>query len=396
MPLLDQVDRYLGSTGGQNLATEAGSVSKIIAQAMHQDDTVATALLATLFWHAFINSDDFKRIIHIQFGPGNPLLDPLLQPNVLENLSFGIGGTQQLESLIVRHGQGTWPLQDLVIFVHGVDQRLPPLVLRNVAQYIRFPLQYGWNVYIQLLTNRNKGAGLPPLPTIIRQNGGRAAAEVSSTQPFSLLIAPAPLIEYTAFALSSPIEVIPTIGHHMSAGVFAQRSDGREGITTALHALNDSKSSVVKIEHSHFTVLDQDKSPITDSCFIEVPRLYPLRSVHFRSLRSQSITQSTMRIYPLKGVAPGIGTTGSFERVRWGKVQATIIANDIAIPWATRPPNQVKVYTDPVTVPGDSGVALMDDQTNSIIGFCFWRLVGPFAAGAWIWAESVFLAHNLQ
>jgi hypothetical protein len=57
---------------------------------------------------------------------------------------------------------------------------------------------------------------------------------------------------------------------------------------------------------------------------------------------------------------------------------------------------QARVMTEPDTVPGDSGAAVIDSQ-GYIIGFAF-RRSGynerpPLAS--WIWAESVLIAHGL-
>jgi hypothetical protein len=56
-----------------------------------------------------------------------------------------------------------------------------------------------------------------------------------------------------------------------------------------------------------------------------------------------------------------------------------------------------KVYTNPDTLPGDSGAALTDDL-GRIIGFAAWRtgFGAEISFAIWIWAQQVFAAHNLR
>jgi len=309
----------------------------------------------------------------------------------------GSRGTQ-LDRLIVRHGGGIWPCQDLLCFVHGADQKQTPISIKNIKDLMqkeRIPpsaLKNGW---------RRFAATQRGLEQVIVSQGGDAAIEVLEAQSFHILIAPRPLVEYTAAFASSPglavipegsdrmfasshrLAVTPKSGDQMTVGLYADCHDGRQGVTTSLHAIDKFGSTHVEILHHLFPVLETDKSPITDSCFIEIPSYTKLQQHFLRPLK------------PLVGVAPAVGGIMSFESVHRGKQSATITAVDIGIPWFTHSPNQVKVYTDPVTVPGDSGTALIDDYTDTVVGFCFWRFVGPFSAGAWIWAESVFIAHHL-
>src|SRR5579885_2971177 len=108
MPLRDQADIYLSRQGGSNLVN-AGPYCQSIAQSIQQNDTIATPLLAGIFWQAFINSDAFNAVLRSAIQPG---FDPALLNAVLDPTH-----STQLDTLIVRHGSGRWPLQDLLIFV---------------------------------------------------------------------------------------------------------------------------------------------------------------------------------------------------------------------------------------------------------------------------------------
>lgn len=167
-----------------------------------------------------------------------------------------------------------------------------------------------------------------------------------------------------------------------TVGVMAVDERGREGVTTAQHAIPAGISQVF-VNGLQGTIDPNDRNTITDSCFIEVPGIL---STHAPGLQGPR--------YPLRGVTPRNAEIVSFERLGPAKVTTTVFGWSPEIPWAIESWNQLKVLTDPVTVRGDSGTALID-SSNQVIGFAFYTTGEGRGFSAWIWAESVFKAHKL-
>ncbi|MBO9573867.1 MAG: hypothetical protein J7497_16895, partial [Chitinophagaceae bacterium] len=98
----------------------------------------------------------------------------------------------------------------------------------------------------------------------------------------------------------------------------------------------------------------------------------------------------------LSGKTPRQYEKAFFEGFKSGPMYTTINGWSPDLPFVTRY-NQLKVYTGPITNPGDSGCALKDSDGN-VCGFAFERSginVNP-QLSSWIWAESVFKFHNLK
>ncbi|WP_420401361.1 hypothetical protein [Flagellimonas sp.] len=169
------------------------------------------------------------------------------------------------------------------------------------------------------------------------------------------------------------------------AGVCTYNSNHEFGATIPLHSF---KNIEVKVDKTRVyiggfpgTISSVDK--VSDSCFVKF---------------DPGITSipHTMRVNgPIVGVSPRQHEKCSFINKKRDNVSAEIVGWSPTINYFNAN-NQVKVLTNPVTNPGDSGAALMDSSQN-VIGFAFFRTaVGEtFEYSAWIWAASVFKAHKL-
>lgn len=170
------------------------------------------------------------------------------------------------------------------------------------------------------------------------------------------------------------------------AGIYAKNSQGIFGATICLHSFPNMLAEVGKtkviINGINGTVISVHN--ISDSCFVQL------------EASESQITD----LLPAKG--PLYGTTPrEFERCNFVNKEGNQTDTNV-IGWSPDLGyfdiyNQVKVLTNPITNPGDSGSALIDTSGN-VLGFSFYRTeinaVKEFSA--WIWAASVFKAHNLN
>lgn len=170
------------------------------------------------------------------------------------------------------------------------------------------------------------------------------------------------------------------------AGVYTTNDEGLFGCTMSLHSFGnmtiESGKTQVAIDGRPGTVLTIH--PVSDSCFIQID--------------ADAANDPSMHEVngPLSGTTPR-----EFEKCSFINRQSKITETNV-IGWSpdilyTDPYNQVKVITNPSTNPGDSGAALLDESGN-VLGFSFYRTeinaVKEFSA--WIWAASVYKAHNLK
>jgi hypothetical protein len=99
---------------------------------------------------------------------------------------------------------------------------------------------------------------------------------------------------------------------------------------------------------------------------------------------------------PLSGMSPRVMEVVEFDGIRSGKTTTTVTGWDPTI-LTVESYIQNKIVTEPVTMPGDSGAALIDGDGH-VLGFAFYT-TGMNARpqhSAWIWAESVYRAHGLR
>jgi hypothetical protein len=124
---------------------------------------------------------------------------------------------------------------------------------------------------------------------------------------------------------------------------------------------------------------------MTDSVFITVAGGIPLTTV--RGAKGW-----------LQGVTPRLDDDAEFDGATSGRTIKTAVSG--ADPGVTTYSEfrQARVYTPPVTNPGDSGAALVETSSDRIMGFAHER-TAPGARiewSSWIWADSVFKALNIK
>jgi hypothetical protein len=220
-----------------------------------------------------------------------------------------------------------------------------------------------------------------------------AVAELASDGDFHLVVAPPPEETATAAVLSpghrersflAPTPALPvTIDDDprpvATAGVIAA-VDGGTLVTTARHVIEIAAARAAKIKVGGMPAsVVGEPDQLTDSCVLAVG--CPAR--------------------------PGVGAAGPLRRppVLWmpagfagaasGQKQTRIISFDMSVVSPT-PYSGGRVYTDPDTIPGDSGAALIDSDDH-IVGFAVGRTAfgAPVEFSTWSWAEEVLSAHEL-
>jgi hypothetical protein len=227
------------------------------------------------------------------------------------------------------------------------------------------------------------------LQDVIDRNFAVAALEKAQ---FHVLAARMPDLRYTAVP-GTPWKVTPKVGYggFASAGAVVRSQTNRAsvGVTIPAHLLlpngpADPRGWTVDVGGQVGTVVSCDM--ISDSCFVELPLIGPPNHV---TGASAGLLQNS--------VAPGIGTSGSFEGCATpGKQSGRIRAVNIDV-FLSNPIVQQTFDLDCLTNVGDSGCAFLD-SSGHILGFAA-ATTGPMAHvtySKWIWANSVFAYHKLQ
>jgi hypothetical protein len=176
------------------------------------------------------------------------------------------------------------------------------------------------------------------------------------------------------------------------AGTYTANAKGISGFTVALHSLtNPQAGNEVSLQLDDGGFVDDIQGKIisvdhvSDSCFVEAGKV-PFYRVHGKRTMG-----------PLYGKTPRQYQPAFFYRLHsFNRNGAVIDSWSKDLPFVTKY-NQLKVFTDLVANPGDSGSALISDD-EYIIGFAFYNsgISSPVSFTAWIWAESVFRAHDLK
>jgi len=184
-----------------------------------------------------------------------------------------------------------------------------------------------------------------------------------------------PMIASPALPVSIKVQ-----GKNLStAGVISADDKGRQGVTTALHALrkNNSKVFVMGLPGEI-----RQRDSVTDSCFIEMKQV---------QLPSAGICAG-----PLSGKTPGKGEEVWFDGVASGRVTTRVDGWTPELPWFIEG-IQSRIITPAVTDGGDSGAALVNDG-GLVIGFALYRtgFNSKSPHSAWVWGESVFSALRLH
>jgi hypothetical protein len=177
-----------------------------------------------------------------------------------------------------------------------------------------------------------------------------------------------------------------------TAGVYAENARGQKGAVICLHALGDVDSAMAEIESGNNKVVVNNYpgkivtyDPISDSCFVVFDDQDLVDNGTFQKITGL-LTGKTPRQYE----------SAFFDGFRSGPLSTNINGWSPDLPFVKRH-NQLKVYTNAITNPGDSGCALKDSEGN-VCGFAFERsgISENPQLSSWIWAESVFKFHKLN
>jgi hypothetical protein len=185
--------------------------------------------------------------------------------------------------------------------------------------------------------------------------------------------------------IGSPCPVVTeTIGGKAlsTAGIFTSDNKGRFGATVAWHSVKDilQNTSQIYINDESAQIVSTDQ--ISDSCFAVFDQ--PAVRSAFNPLGGT-----------LSGLSPRMYDPVTFHGITSGFKQTIITGWSPDIPFVL-PYSQLKVLTAPETNPGDSGAALID-RDGKVTGFSFFRTAinQQPEYSSWIWADSVYKAHNL-
>ena len=314
------------------------------------NETATRPLIASFFWQAYTQSPEFALLMRL-----------------------AVGQSRVRDMCVASSG---WNQYDLIVLAE--DLETDTYVLEQ-AQTPDAQLRAGWDRFIGTIPRDRQS---PSAAQLVEFAPPEIAAEAQRAQPFYVIIVRAPETVDTVYCPTPPLSV-STVGgtaQISTVGAVAQDAAGRVGVTAALHAVAAAASGVTQVGGVVGTIVSQDQ--MSDSCFVAVPNL-PVGGT--RGTRG-----------PLTGRLPRGLEPVDFEGVSSGHISTVVDSWSHHLPFVARHV-QGLVYSKPVTAPGDSGAALVDDDGN-IVGFCAFRSgfgqTPEFAA--WVWADSVFKAHGLS
>lgn len=365
MELIEFANKYLGDPiDGHPFETVDPDVANDLRAVLGPDAPVEP-LLATLFWQIAQASPGYEKVLKDLGVSGGPVAPPetILLPR-------GPADRTRYDLLILDPAFGSTPIEQALNISH--DEFLQGYQAWQERRLFELDRAVSRDLSAQQRDHR-----------LIRAVPSHFAAKAAWSHSFAVLAAALPPVEYTTVPPKVwGVADAPGKVANSTAGAVVRDAKGRPGVTAALHAINGKTTALcignaVKVDGRAGTVGSADL--VSDSCFIE---LDPLPS------------KPKTTAGPLSGVSPRQYETASFEGLKSGSTQAVVQGWSSDIPLVMSN-NQLKVFTDNVANPGDSGAALQDKNGN-ILGFCFYRSnTKPPYYSAWIWADSVFTALSL-
>lgn len=263
---------------------------------------------------------------------------------------------------------------DLVYFT---DEGAAPTGSTSYFEPSATDLEQAWFAWRESVLGFTSSLQASPL----RGLGPEWAHEVTRRWPFEVAFAPVPSVERTSALDASTTRDGDA---DSTVGTPARTEDGVEGVTVSLHALRDrgwSPGAPIYLDEGRVVGEMVSTDDTSDSGFVRC-------DVGALSLATRPIlSRQTPRQY---GAA-------TFERLEAPEPVTTFITAWCPdIPWV-QPYVQMRVLTHACTKRGDSGAALVDED-GRVVGFSMYRtgLGSPIEFSAWIWADSVFQAHELQ
>jgi hypothetical protein len=344
---------------------DSGPASRRIADAARRPE-LAEQVLASLFWWCYVRTEQFR------------------------SDSRGAGGSRGNRQIVVSHARGT--RHDLLLLAPDVGETFEATVSDDIPLGIRSPAAYGRDLTAVALEEGGRmrdmllraGIDVDPRTAIL------AVPELARSADFRLVVAEQPgetptegqLAEQTAvrsFAAPAPALPVTVTSDHRplaTAGVIVTDEAGRMLAITALHAVAGTTGQVL-VGGAPASILRDH--PLTDSCLLSVTCRAGTSSGHAGVL----------------DFAPQSYRSATFDGAASLHKETIIRGSDLSI-LAPSPFLSSKVYTDPHTLPGDSGSALIDHEDH-IVGFAVSRtaLGAAVEFSIWSWAEQVLAAHGL-
>jgi hypothetical protein len=352
--LAQYVSRILPSDPGHpfpdRIRTEIGLLTKSA-----DDLDRACSLFVNNFWQSYLHSSAFRTDIG----------------------KYGLSISPQIRAsaLVV---PGSFPRYDLLLF----HPDAPEAEIGFLVSPSQDDLIDGWFAATADRVDRLRGySGVwwsNPIDLQERYHLTPTLAYTASKTIKSGMVVTKPFREELTMIPLPALKIEPRLGAPFSsAGVFARDAKGRTGVTGAAHAIE--KRSHPYGGGRKGRVISHDEQ-FTDSCFIEVA------DFDMRGLRPSGILRLAPRQHEL----------ASFQRLESPqRNECRIVAWSYELPYLD-PYLQQTVRTDIVTVPGDSGLALVD-STNQLMAFAYARSAAsaPASYSSWIWADSVIHRHQL-
>jgi len=359
---------YRGSAPGRAWLANSGFTSRRIAGAA-RDPELADQMLASLFWWCFVRTPEFSSVTR------------------------GVGDSAAARRIIVGHADGT--RHDLLVLEPGVretftarasaGERGSPQGLqspgrdsisgvalaegeRMQAMLARVGIDVDERTAVLAVSEVASSAGFR---VVVAREPGESPTEAPARadRATCVLVAPVPALPVTICGCPAPVA---------TAGVIGTDAAGRMLVITARHALAVIASPAeVLVDGAPASVVGHHEA--TDSCLLSVARTGGSGSGHAGLLQ----------------FAPQVHRPATFDGATSGHKQTMIRGYDMSV---LDPSSYLgsKVYTEPDTVPGDSGAALIDLEDH-IVGFAVSRtaLGAPLEFSTWSWAEQVLAAHGL-
>jgi hypothetical protein len=356
-----------GVPSGLRLA-DSGPASRRIASAARRPE-LAEQVLASLFWWCYVRTRKFR------------------------SDSRGVSGSQVQRQIIVSHADGT--RHDLLLLAPDVgepfeatasdpydNRRHSPQrgdgAISGVAlgegermreMLVRAGIEVDARTAILAVSELAEGANFR---LVVAREPGETPTEARITAEAAVLpfAAPAPALAVTVSNDPRPIA---------TAGVIGTDETGRLLAITALHAVAAMPEIAARIRVGGAPASIVGRHELTDSCLL--------------SVACQAGTSAGRA--GLLRFAPQAYRVATFDGAASGHKQTKIFASDLSV-LDPSPYLSSKVYTDPDTIPGDSGSALVDFEDH-IVGFAVSRtaLGAPVEFSAWSWAGQVLAAHGL-
>jgi hypothetical protein len=335
--LVDDLGREAGSLPAFQVA---GPLYELIGSEAHTAPTVAT-----LLWQAAVRTRTFWRALAQAGYPASQ---------------------RPPEFLVVPHSD--WDVFSLVVFaeIRGEPRSLwMTLDQTEVAEALASRLR------------RLAGSGLEQIVPI------DAIASLAGLGPLHVTIVQAPEMEPSAaFAPALPVVLAGTAT--ASVGILARRPNGNQvGVTTARHlfanaGLGPTVGLTTATVSGHAATVDAEDA-MSDAAFL----LADDPANDFAALLPPPAYNGV-----LAGMTPRQNEVMTFAGCTSGNGTTVVRGWSPELPWVAHD-MQMRVVTDLVTAPGDSGAALLD-SCGKVCGLAFqaskWN-VKP-AISSWIWADS--------